>query len=124
MRRAARIGLWIGTAMLAAAAPGSARAEIWVVLENPNSAAAQDLYELFDRVCNVELPAVALRGHGAASFPICGGLSKPGSLKIRYSGEDVWTEIGGLHGWSVIEAPRRPMGTRIKPPPADDDGGE
>jgi len=120
MRRAAIVGLSV--AALLGAAP--ARAEIWVVLENPNSAAAQDLYELFDRVCNVDLPAVALRGHGSESFPICGGLGRPGSLKIRYAGEDNWTEVTGLHGWSVIEAPRRPMGQRLKPRPADDDGGE
>jgi hypothetical protein len=112
-------GLLLGAALAAGAAP--ARAEIWVVLENPNSAAAEDLYELYDRVCNVDLAPVALRGHGSASFPICGGLDEPGSLKIRYSGEATWTEIPGLHGWTVIEAPRRPMGMPRKPPASDDE---
>ena len=110
----------LGGALLAAGAP-PARAEIWIVLEDPNSSAAQDVYELYDRVCNVDLPSVALRGHGSASFPICGGLDAPGSVKIRYSGAATWTEIVGLHGWSVIEAPRRPMGMPRKPPRNDDD---
>jgi len=112
---------WLLGAALAAAGAAPARAEIWVVLENPNSAASEDLYELYDRVCNVDLAPVALRGHGSASFPICGGLDAPGSLKIRYSGEATWTEVPGLHGWAVIEAPRRPMGMPRKPPPSDDE---
>ena len=116
---------WLAGGLLSGALIGAstppARAEIWVVLEDPNSTAAQDVYEVYDRVCNVDLPSVALRGHGSASFPICGGLDAPGSLKIRYSGEATWTEIVGLHGWSVIEAPRRPMGMPRKPPRNDDE---
>jgi hypothetical protein len=108
---------WLACVLLTA--PG--HAEIWIVLENPNSAAGQDVFELFDRVCNVELPAVALRGHGAASFPICGGLDEPGSLRIRYSGDSAWTDVRSLHGWTVIEAPRRPMGMPRKPTPQDGD---
>jgi hypothetical protein len=95
--------------------------EIWVVLENPNSARGHDLLVLFDKVCNVELPAVSLRGHGSESFPICGGLGQPGALRIRYSGEQVWTDVDALHGWAVIEAPRRPMGLSLKPVPLDDE---
>jgi hypothetical protein len=112
-------GLLAGALAGGLASPG--RAEIWVVLENPNSAAGQDLFELYDRRCNLDLPAVALRGHGSTSFPICGGLDEAGSLRIRYSGEATWTDVTGLHGWSVIEAPRRPMGMPRKPTALDDE---
>lgn len=112
-------GLLGGALIAVGAAP--ARAEIWIVLENPNSGPIQDEYELYDRVCSIDLPPVVLRGHGSVSFPICGGLNAPGSVRIRYAGEATWTDVIGLHGWSVIEAPRRPMGMPRKPPPSDDD---
>lgn len=99
----------------------AARAEIWIVLENPNSPPARDYFEMFDRVCNQPLPSIAIRGLASASFPICGGLGDAGSINIRYSGETDWTTITGLHGWSTIEAPRRPMTLRRKSPLMDDD---
>jgi hypothetical protein len=92
-----------------------------VVLENPNSAGMSDLYELYDRVCDVALPPVSLRGHASTSLSICGGFDKPGSVRVRYSGEERWLDMTGLHGWSVIEAPRRPMGMPRRPSKTDED---
>jgi hypothetical protein len=63
----------------------------------------------------------------SASFAICGGVASAdgaitaGSINIRYAGETDWTTISGLHSWSVIEAPRRPMNLRRKSPALDDD---
>ena len=102
-----------------AAAP--ARAEIWVVIENPNRAGQQDYYEIYDRVCDVTLPAVVVRGHGAATVSICVGVAAHGSIKIRVIGESDWITGPDLHGWSVIEAPRRPMTLNRKSPTQDDD---
>lgn len=110
----------VGLVLAGSTAP--ARAEIWVVLENPNRMGrAPDVYELFDRVCNVELPSVSVRGQTATSFPICGGLGEPGNLRIRYAGEQEWTDVPRLHGWSVIEAPRRPIGATRRPAPSGSD---
>ena len=110
-------------ALLAAAALGGApaRAEIWIVIENPNSAAQQDYFEVYDRVCDVALPAVVVRGHGSASLPICGGVAAPGSIRIRFAGEADWIDVPNLHGWSVVEAPRRPMSLKKKSPALDDE---
>ena len=119
-----RVGLAGGLLGLMLAGGGTpARAEIWVVLENPNRMArAPDVFELFDRVCNVELPSVSVRGQASTSFPICGGCGAPGNLRIRYAGEQEWVDVPRLHGWSVIEAPRRPIGaTRRSAPSASDD---
>ena|SRR5579872_2033444 len=120
-----RMTLAVGSFGLAlAGGPAPARAEIWVVVENPNRMArAPDVFELFDRVCNVELPSVSLRGQASTSFPICGGLGAPGNLRIRYAGEQEWVDVPRLHGWSVIEAPRRPIGaTRpARSAPGDDE---
>jgi hypothetical protein len=112
---AAAVGLLLGVA----AAP--ARAEIWVVLENPNSPPERDFFEVFDRVCNTPVPAIAVRGLATASFSICGGLGNAGSINIRYAGEGSWTTISGLHGWSSFEAPRRPMSLKRKSPLMDQD---
>ncbi|HUA55124.1 MAG TPA: hypothetical protein VMB81_23280 [Candidatus Sulfotelmatobacter sp.] len=122
--RACLVGALIGLG-LAGGAP-AARAEIWVVLDNPNRmGGAPDVYELFDRVCNVELPSVTVRGQSSASFSICGGLGEPGSVRIRYAGEHEWIDVPRLHGWSVIEAPLRPMGARpLTPAGSDEDSDE
>jgi hypothetical protein len=108
-------------AALALLGASTARAEIWIVIENPNSAKQQDYFEVYDRVCDITLPAVVIRGHGAANLSICGGISAPGSIRIRVSGESAWTDVVGLHSWSVVEAPRRPMTLRRKAPLMDDD---
>lgn len=108
-------------ASLLLAGTAAARADIWIVLENPNSPPQRDHFELFDRVCNTPLPAVAIRGLASASFPICGGLGTAGSINIRYAGEVDWTTLSGLHGWSVVEAPRRPMTLKRKSPLMDQD---
>ena len=114
-----RILLVIGLLATLGALP--ARAEIWVVIENPNSAAQQDYFEIYDRVCDVTLPAVVVRGHGSASVSVCGGIATPGSIRIRFVGENAWTDVPGLHSWSVVEAPRRPMTLRRASPLRDDD---
>jgi hypothetical protein len=111
--------------LLLAGAP-AARAEIWIVLQNPNLPPQRDDYELFDKVCNLPLPSIAVRGMASASFPICGGVASgsvsiSGSINIRYAGETDWTTISGLHSWSVIEAPRRPMNLRRPSPFQDED---
>jgi hypothetical protein len=115
----ARRGLLAGLLLALAATP--AAAEIWIVIENPNSPPNRDYYELFDRVCNQPIPSVALRGMSSTSVSICGGLGSAGSINIRYSGETDWTTLNGLHGWSTIEAPRRPMTLKRKSPALDDD---
>lgn len=114
-----RCAVALAAGLLLGAVP--ARAEIWIVLENPNSPPARDYFEMFDRVCNQPLPSVAIRGLASTSFPICGGLGSAGSINIRYSGETDWITITGLHGWSTVEAPRRPMTLRRKSPLMDDD---
>jgi hypothetical protein len=111
-RRLGRLAAVLAAIGLALVAP-AARAEIWIIIENPNSAAQQDYFEVYDRVCDLALPAVIIRGHGAANLSVCG--------RIRVSGETDWTDVTGLHGWSVVEAPRRPMTLPRKSPLYDDD---
>ncbi len=119
-RRVGRLVAGLVADELGLVAP-AARAEIWIIIENPNSAAQQDYFEVYDRVCDVALPAVIIRGHGAANLSVCGGIASPGSIRIRVSGENAWIDVTGLHSWSVVEAPRRPMTLPRKSPLYDDD---
>ena len=114
-----RAALIAGLLLLVGAPP--AAAEIWIVLQNPNSPPQRDAFELFDKVCNLPLPSIAVRGMASASFSICGGVASAGSINIRYAGETDWTTLTGLHSWSVIEAPRRPMNLGRKSPFQDED---